>query len=151
MSGKKNNFYVAWMNNQRLQMRRARRMLSVALPICIIWNLDHGDINFRKTNKQEICYCSATLQCSAVAFYIPLQRPLGAIHSCSYSGKERKRGEKRKERREGRRWEKLGFHPWITDQCRFRSSSKIIRVRSFFSLLFLWEIDARVWQFLWIS
>jgi len=35
-------------------MRRARRMLSVALLICIVWNLDHGDINFKSFKKEKI-------------------------------------------------------------------------------------------------
>jgi len=39
----------------------------------------------------------------------------------------------------------------LVDRCRIHSSSKLIGVRSFFSLYVLWEIDARVWQFLWIS
>ena len=34
-------------------MRRACRMLSVALLICIIWNLGHGDINFRSFKEEE--------------------------------------------------------------------------------------------------
>jgi hypothetical protein len=34
-------------------MRRARRMLSVALLICIVWNLNHGDINFRSFKKEK--------------------------------------------------------------------------------------------------
>jgi hypothetical protein len=28
-------------------------MLSVALLICIVWNLDHGDINFRSFKKEK--------------------------------------------------------------------------------------------------
>jgi hypothetical protein len=63
--------------------------------------------------------------------------------------KEKKRGEKRKERREGRRWEELGFRSWIA--VVFVPHLNSLGVRSFFSLLVLWEIDARVWQFLWIS
>jgi len=123
---------------------------------CFVWSLIYGDINFRsfkeKINRKCVtvarCYSTGMLQCPWWPLY-PLLRPLGAIHSCSYSGKERKRGEKRKERREERSWEKLGFSPM--DRCRFHSTSKIIRVRSFFSFLFLWEIDARVCQFLWIN
>jgi len=80
-------------------------MLSVALLICIVWNLGHGDINFRsfkKKNKQETCYCSTPLQChdatvSVVAFYIPLLRPLGAIFIIHIQEKKGREG--RRERR----------------------------------------------------
>jgi len=75
--------------------------------------------------------------------------PLGAIRSCSYSGKERERGEERRERSEGRRWEKLGFSSM--DHCRFHSSSKIIGGKILLFPFVFWKIDARVWQFLWIS
>jgi hypothetical protein len=104
----------------------------------------------RKTNKHETCTLARRYSAHGDLLY-PLPRPLGAIHSCSYSRKRKEEWGEEKKRREGGRWEKLGFHPWITDHCCFRSSSKIIGVRSFFSLLFLWEIDARVWQFSWIS
>ena len=58
-------------------------------------------------------------------------------------GKKKKREERREEMGETR--------VLPLDRCRIRSSSKIVRVRFFFSLLFLWEIDVRLWQFLWIS
>jgi hypothetical protein len=34
-------------------MRGAPRILSDALLICIIWNLGHGDINFRSFKEEE--------------------------------------------------------------------------------------------------
>jgi len=66
-------------------------MLSVALLICIVWNLGHGDINFRsfREGKNHECVTVAHCYCTCVAFYIPLPRPLGVIHSFSYSGEKK--------------------------------------------------------------
>jgi len=90
-------------------------MLSVALLISFVWSLGYGDINFRSFREKinwKICYCSTPLQCSdatvpMVAFYIPLLRPLIAVHIQEKKGREGRRERKR----EGRRWEKLGFSP----------------------------------------
>jgi len=82
-------------------------MLSVALLICIVWKLGHRDINFRsfKEEKNKRVIVDATVpHCYSTycgLLYYPLPRPLGAIHSFSYSGEKKKRGEKR-ERRKGK-------------------------------------------------
>ena len=73
-------------------MRRARRMLSVALLICIVWNLGHEDIYLRffKKEKTRTCYCSVMLQYRAATVlwwpFISPPKALGDIHSFSYSG-----------------------------------------------------------------
>ena len=58
MSGNKINFlYVAWMDDQISQMRRARRMLSVSLLIRVIWSLDQQDMvigRLKKVNRRVV-------------------------------------------------------------------------------------------------
>jgi len=72
-------------------------MLSVALLICIVWNLGHGDINFRSFKEEKNKgvtvvprYNTMLLQYQFWPFISPLPRPLGAIHSFSYSGEKRR-------------------------------------------------------------